>query len=140
MKCICRAIYYRNPFPPLPKIRVISFEINQNNAIHFEDRKKYSNELIGSVKCALFMGKNAIRMILITDSVFDMNMVWYIHVHYNLISTHIVYPKKYAHCFVVLCFVVVMQSFVMNSHEVFIHIHQCCFAGTGAIVTLPQCQ
>ena len=51
-----------------------------------------------------------------------------------------VYPKKYAHGFVVLRFVVVMQSFIMNSHEVFIHIHQGCFAGTGAIVRLPQCQ
>ena len=48
-----------------------------------------------------------------------------------------VYPKKYAHGFVVLCFVVVMQSFIMNSHEVFIHINQGCFAGTGAIVRLP---
>ena len=28
----------------------------------------------------------------------------------------------------------------MNLHEVFIHIHQGCFAGTGAIVRLPQCQ
>ena len=37
-------------------------------------------------------------------------------------------------------FVVVMQSFIMNSHEVFIHTHQGCFAGTGAIVRLPQCQ
>ena len=58
-------------------------------------------------------------------------------------KTHIeptVYPKKYAHGFVVLCFVVVMQSFIMHSHEVFIHIHQGCFAGTGAIVRLPQCQ
>ena len=27
-----------------------------------------------------------------------------------------------------------MQSFIKNSHEVFIHIHQGCFAGTGAIV------
>ena len=51
-----------------------------------------------------------------------------------------VYPKKYAHGFVVLCFVVVTQSFIMNSHKVFIHIHQGCFAGTGAIVRLPQCQ
>ena len=51
-----------------------------------------------------------------------------------------VYLKKYAHGFVVLCFVVVMQSFIMNSHEVFIHIHQGCFAGTGVIVRLPQCQ
>ena len=50
------------------------------------------------------------------------------------------YPKKYAHGFVVLCFVVVMQSFITNSHEVFIHIHQGCFAGTGPIVRLPQCQ
>ena len=53
---------------------------------------------------------------------------------------HTVYLKKYAHGFVVLCFVVVMQSFIMNSHEVFIHIHQGCFTGTGAIVRLPQCQ
>ena len=51
-----------------------------------------------------------------------------------------VYPKKYAHGFVVLYFVVVMQSFITNSHEVFIHIHKGCFAGTGAIVRLPQCQ
>ena len=51
-----------------------------------------------------------------------------------------IYPKNYAHGFVVLCFVVVMQSFIMNSHQVFIHIHQGCFAGTGAIVRLPQCQ
>ena len=51
-----------------------------------------------------------------------------------------VYPKKYAHGFVVLCFVVVMQSFIINSHEVFIHIHQGCFAGSGAIVRLSQCQ
>ena len=58
--------------------------------------------------------------------------------YYSVDST--VYPKKYAHGFVVLCFVVVMQSFIMNSHEVFIHIHQGCFAGTGAIVRLPQCQ
>ena len=56
------------------------------------------------------------------------------------IDLRTVYPKKYAHGFVVLCFVVVMQSFIMNSHEVFIHIHQGCFAGTGAIVRLPQCQ
>ena len=54
--------------------------------------------------------------------------------------SHTVYPKKYAHGFVVLCFVVVLQSFIINSHEVFIHIHQDCFAGTGAIVRLPQCQ
>ena len=58
----------------------------------------------------------------------------------NYLSTPTVYPKKYAHGFVVLCFVVVMQSLIMNSHEVFIHIHQGCFAGSGAIVRLPQCQ
>ena len=28
----------------------------------------------------------------------------------------------------------------MNTYEVFIHIYQGCFAGTGAIVRLPQCQ
>ena len=59
--------------------------------------------------------------------------------HYTRFD-YTVYPKKYAHGFVVLCFVVVMQSLIMNSHEVFIHIHQGCFAGTGAIVRLPQCQ
>ena len=58
----------------------------------------------------------------------------------SVCPTATVYPKKYTHGFVVLCFVVVMQSFIMNSHEVFIHIHQGCFAGTGAIVRLPQCQ
>ena len=58
--------------------------------------------------------------------------------HDNAQST--VYLKKYAHGFVVLCFVVVIQSFIMNSHEIFIHIHQGCFAGTGAIARLPQCQ
>ena len=58
----------------------------------------------------------------------------------SVTTTCTVYPKKYAHGFVVLCFVVVMQSFIMNSHEAFIHIHQGCFAGTGAIVRLPQCQ
>ena len=56
------------------------------------------------------------------------------------LTQHTVYPKKYAHGFVVNCFVVAMQSFILNSHEVFIHIHQGCFAGTGAIVRLPQCQ
>ena len=56
------------------------------------------------------------------------------------LPTGTVYPKKYAHGFVVLCFVVVMQSFTMNPHEVSIHIHQGCFASTGAIVRLPQCQ
>ena len=60
--------------------------------------------------------------------------------HHVLFYWHTVYPKKYAHGFVVLCFVVVMQSFIMNSYEVFIHIHQGCFAGTGAIVRLPHCQ
>ena len=62
------------------------------------------------------------------------------HMSWVKMAWHTVFPKKYAHCFVVLCFVVVMQSFIMNSHEVFIHINQGCFAGTGAIVRLPQCQ
>ena len=62
------------------------------------------------------------------------------HILRIILFTHTVYPKKYVHGFVVLCFVVVLQSFIMNSHEVFIHIHQGCFAGIGAIVRLPQCQ
>ena len=60
--------------------------------------------------------------------------------HPQSMRFYTVYPKKYAYGFVVLCFVVVMQSFIINSHEVSIHIHQGCFAGTGAIVRLPQCQ
>ena len=62
--------------------------------------------------------------------------VFFFHCRYGVT----VYPKKYAHGFVVLYFVVVMQSFIIISHEVFIHIHQGCFAGTWAIVRLPQCQ
>ena len=71
-----------------------------------------------------------VRMLLLTIGWLDVRVV----------VDDTVYPKKYAHGFVVLYFVVVMQSFIMNSHEVFIHIHQGCFAGTGAIVRLPQCQ
>ena len=71
-------------------------------------------------------------------------VIWYVMFKWGqpwwINQLHTVYPKKYAHGFVVLCFVVVMQSFIMNSHEVFIHSHQGCFAGTGAIVRLPQCQ
>ena len=62
------------------------------------------------------------------------------HITLDLWNAGTVYPKKYAHGFVVLCFVVVMQSFIINSHEIFIHTYQGCFAGTGAIVRLPQCQ
>ena len=72
----------------------------------------------------------------------DMACMWrnYSVVWLGMIQAYTVYPKIHAHGFVVLCFVVVMQSFIMNSYEVFIHIHQDCFAGTGAIVRLPQCQ
>ena len=68
--------------------------------------------------------------------------VWFSSIHLRAISPRVptVYPKKYAHGFLVLCFAVVMQSVIMNSYEVFIHINQGCFAGTGAIVRLPQCQ
>ena len=55
-------------------------------------------------------------------------------------NVNTVYPKKKCAGFVVLFSVVVTQAFIMNSHEVFIHIHQGCFAGAGAIVRLPQCQ
>ena len=86
-----------------------------------------------------------VNSVITGDSPTDCDVYWHsMHrEHYtNITHTHIytVYPKKYAHGLVVLCFVVVMQSFIMNSHEVFIHIHQGCFAGTGAIVRLPQCQ
>ena len=43
--------------------------------------------------------------------------------NYPCTEQNTVYPSKYAHGFVVLCFVVVMQSFIMNSHKVLIHIH-----------------
>ena len=69
-----------------------------------------------------------------------MNVYHWLQFCLLLIRHLTVYPKKYAHGYVVLCFVVVMQSSIMNSHEVFIHIHQGCFAGTGAIVRLPECQ
>ena len=70
----------------------------------------------------------------------DFHYKYYMIVYLYNVNSYTVYPKKYAHGFVVLCFVVVTQSFIMNSHEVFIHIDQGCFAGTGAIVRLPQCQ
>ena len=56
------------------------------------------------------------------ENIGHMGIEWY---RMNCLST--VYPKKYARGFVVLCF------------EVFVHIHRGCFAGTGAIVRLPQC-
>ena len=49
----------------------------------------------------------------------------------SIIPTNTVYPMKYAHGFVVLCFVVVMQSFIINSHEVFIHIIRVAFLALG---------
>ena len=59
---------------------------------------------------------------------------------YMYLYVYTVYPGWHARGFVVLCFVVVVQSFIMNSHEVFILIHQGCVAGTGAVVRLPQCR
>ena len=51
-------------------------------------------------------------------------------------SQYIQYIARNMHtvllCFALLCFALL--------YEVFIHIHQGCFAGTGAIVRLPQCQ
>ena len=85
--------------------------------------RKSKESLPAHVCCPVEGGKSC------TDAVLLSTVIFYT-----------VYPKKYAHGFVVLCFVVVMQSFIMNSYEVFIHIHQGCFAGTGAIVRLPQCQ
>ena len=55
--------------------------------------------------------------------------------------THLQYIPRNVHT-VLLCFALLWlcNRSKMNSHEVFIHIHQGCFAGTGAIVRLPQCQ
>ena len=63
----------------------------------------------------------------------------YLNIWINISHNYSIF-QEICHGFVVLCFVVVMQSFIMNSNEEFIHIHQGCFAGTGAIVRLPQCQ
>ena len=60
-----------------------------------------------------------------------------------LVYIHVI-PGKYSmsqeiwtrFCCALLC----CSYAIVNSHEVFIHIHQGCFAGTGAIVRLPQCQ
>ena len=97
---------------------------------------KTSRNLLSSEKIYLYMGLSVCNMYTILQyrrsfTIVQLSRSW---------QRHTVYPKKYAHDFVVLCFVVVMQSFIMNSHDVFIHIHQGCFAGTGAIVRLPQCQ
>ena len=70
---------------------------------------------------------------------FILNCMWWLCTRKTR-AADTVFPKKYAHGFVVLCFVVVMQSFIMNPHEIIIHIHPGCFAGTGAIVRLPPCQ
>ena len=95
--------------------------------------------------------------ILITDMlIYSLHIKWtaiiLVYLHWDHRATRLqcawlaalvpdtVYPEKYAHGFVVPCFVVVMQSFIMNSYDVFMHIHHGCFAGTGAIVRLPQCQ
>ena len=50
-----------------------------------------------------------------------------------------VYPMKYGHGFVVLCFVVVISSGLGDFYDTFTHILQDYFTGTGAIA-LPQCQ
>ena len=65
---------------------------------------------------------------------------WRIYASLGLNELQYIPRNMHMYGFVVLCFVVVKQSFIMNSHEVFIHIHQGYFAGTGAIVRLPQCQ
>ena len=87
--------------------------------------------------CGYFKCDNS-TLVWVMAVIRDQAMIY--NAHRKCLCHHTVYPKKYARRFVVLCFVVVMQSFIMNSHEVFIHIHQGCFADTGAIVRLPQCQ
>ena len=102
--------------------------------IHYERLHNHNKAKHNKTVCILFgiycIIKQSIRLCIINKSMLGSSPC----------LNDTVYPKKYAHGFVVLCFVVVMQSFIMNSYEVFIHIHQGCFAGTGAIVRLPQCQ
>ena len=88
-----------------------------------------------------YIGHWCILSVVITEAVRFIKLAYHTFLWMSFVGLgRTVYPRKYAHGFVVLCFIVVMQSFIMNSHEVFIHIHQGCFAGTGAIVRLPQCQ
>ena len=117
--------------------------------IHYE-RLHNHNKQSTTKPCAYFVGYTVI--IGCIEHTTERPKNWHSHDHMPEIPHHkkatplnshtlnTVYPKKYAHGFVVLCFVVVMQSFIMNSHKVFIHFHQGCFAGTGAIVRMPQCQ
>ena len=60
--------------------------------------------------------------------------------NYNSTWLNLQYIPRNMHT-VLLCFALLWlcNRSYMNSHEVFIHIHQGCFAGTGAIVRLPQC-
>ena len=108
--------------------------------IHYERLHNHNKAKHNKIVC-IFLGiycrSHVFLCLLCYDCIILMDS-WYFTVLWFGIFT--VYPKKYEHGFVVLCFVVVMQSFIMNSHEVFIHIHQGCFAGTGAIVRLPQWQ
>ena len=95
--------------------------------------KKIHLKMSSAKYCSFCLGLNVLTKLPLRERHGWIIILW-------LLRGCTIYPKKYAHGFVVLCFVVVMQSFIMNSHEVFIHIHQGCFAGTGAIVRLPQCQ
>ena len=60
------------------------------------------------------------------------------HYHTHVTATkqthYTVYLIKYAHCWVVLCFVLFTLVFSLNSCGLFTHILQGCFTGTGAIV------
>ena len=89
--------------------------------------------------CAYFLGYTVYVELMRTTPL--PILIWqHVSIEGHETNSSTVYPKNYAHGFVVLCFVVVLQSFIMNSYEVFIHIHQGGFADTGAIVRLPQCQ
>ena len=107
-----------------------------NLATHFEGMQIKNNQLLYCVFLNMYLTKVSAFPGYYKEfwEHFNARQTWYSALLYT------VYPKKYAHGFVVLCFVVVMQSFMINSHEVFIHIHLGCFAGTGAIVRLPQWQ
>ena len=90
-------------------IKLSCLNCNHNKPFNYKDAKSrftlwiwYDITMVFPLKCFSYNWQN------VSDS--------------DAASDHIilttVYPKKYAHGIVVLCFVVVMQSFIMNSHQV----------------------
>ena len=113
-----------------PSFSQLEYNVNDN---HFPLHNKPKNNIVELQKIFIFhmyyCGYNYDNA---SYPIAYFNTIWFLFSYEGsvqpkhctrLILGHTVYPKKYAHGFVVLCFVVVMQSFIMNSHGVFIHIH-----------------